>query len=70
MLLTASGLTSVRVGGAGLVFVDQGLDLVLPQAREELLVEPGVPLLLVEEFSEVFLRHGRFVGTGGHAAQV
>lgn len=66
-LPTAASLTSVGVGGAGLVFVDQGLDLVLPQAREELLVESGVPLLLVEEFGEILLRHGGFGGAGGHA---
>lgn len=58
------GLTPVRVGGQGLVFVDQSLDLVLPQAREELLVQPGVPLLLIEELGEVLLGHGRLVGAG------
>lgn len=57
-------LTPVRVGRHGLVFVDQGLDLVLPQAREQLLVQPGVPLLLVEELGEVLLGHGGLVGAG------
>lgn len=56
--------TSVRIIGAGFIFVDQGLDLVLPQTWEQLLVEPGVPLLLVEELGEVLLCHGGFVGAG------
>lgn len=66
----APSLTSVGVGGARLVFVDQGLDLVLPQTGEQLLVQPGVPLFLVEEFSEVLLGHGGFGGAGGHTANV
>lgn len=64
------GLTPVWVGSQGLVFVDQSLDLVLPQAREQLLVQPGVPLLLVEELGEVLLGHGRLVGAGERGERV
>lgn len=67
-VVTATSPTSVGVGGAGLVFVHQGLDLVLPQTWEQLLVESRVPLFLVEEFSEVLLRHGRLGGAGGQTA--
>lgn len=60
-------LTSVCIGGAGFVFVDQSLDLVLPQTWKQLVVEPRVPLFLVEELGEVLLCHGGFVGAGGHS---
>ena len=43
--------------GAWLVLFDQSLDLVGPEAGEQLLVEPRVPLLLVEELGEDVLRH-------------
>lgn len=64
---TSVNLTSVCVGGARFIFVDQSLDLVLPQSWEQLLVEPRVPLLLVEELGEILLCHGGFVGAGGHS---
>lgn len=59
-------LTLVRIGSVGLIFVDQGLDLVLPQAGEQLLVESRVSLFLVEELGEIVLRHVGFGGAGGH----
>lgn len=37
----------------------------MAQAREQLLIEPRVPLFLVEELGEVLLRHGGFGGAGG-----
>lgn len=38
----------------------------MPQTWKQLLVEPGVSLLLVEELGEIFLRHR---GLGGAAGQ-
>lgn len=60
-------LTSVGIRGAGLIFVNQSLDLVLPQTWKQLLVKPRVPLFLVEELGEIVLGHGWFVGAGGNS---
>ena len=59
-------LTSVGIIGAWFIFVNQGFDLVLPQTWKQLLIEPGVPLFLVEEPGEVLFRHGGFVGATVH----
>ena len=55
--------------GAGLVLFDQSFDLVGPEAGEQLLIEPGVPLLLVEELGEDVLRHEGLGGAAGRNNQ-
>lgn len=58
--------TSVRVIGGWFILVNQSFDLVLPQTWKQLLIEPRVPLFLIEELGEIFLCHGGFGGAGGH----
>lgn len=69
---TSTRLTSVGVGGARLILVNQGFYLVWPEAGEELLVEPRVSLLLVEELGKAVFGHvgfGRAGRKGGGGAQ-
>lgn len=60
-------LTSVRIRGGRFIFVNQSLDLILPQTWKQLLIEPRVPLFLIEELGEILLRHGGFGGAGEHS---
>lgn len=57
-------LTSVRISRHRFIFVHQSLDLILPQTWKQLLVEPRVPLFLIEELCEILLSHGGFGGAG------
>lgn len=50
-------LTPLDVDATGLVLVDKTLHLVWPGRWEQQGVEPGVPLLLVDEFGQVLFGH-------------